>query len=92
MQFRHKLLAAAALLCLPFAAQAESTFSSGTGSPLTASARVDFTITVPKILFLQVGTGTNMAANAKAKTARTSRIRRFASFISSGRDSRGSRA
>lgn len=63
MQFRHKLLAAAALLSLPFAAQAESTFSSGTGSPLTASARVDFTITVPKILFLQVGTGTLFATN-----------------------------
>jgi hypothetical protein len=48
----------------PMAAYAESNIRSGPGSPLTASARLDFQITIPKVLFLQVGTGTNMAANA----------------------------
>lgn len=39
------------------AARAESNFQTGSGA-LTATARVDFQITIPKILFLQVGTGT----------------------------------
>lgn len=48
------LLAAAA--CAPLAVQAESVFQSGAGA-LTGSARLDFRIVVPKILFLQVGAG-----------------------------------
>lgn len=47
----------------PLAAHAESNISSGAGA-LTATAHLDFQITIPKVLFLQVGTGTNMAANA----------------------------
>src|SRR6516165_6181299 len=50
--------AATPLLC-----QAESNLQTGTGSPLTATAHVDFTITIPKFLFLRVGTG-NGAINA----------------------------
>ena len=58
------LKAALALaLAAPLLATAESNISSGPGA-LTATAHLDFQITVPKVLFLQVGTGTNMAANA----------------------------
>lgn len=48
------LLAAAALA--PLAVQAESVFQSGAGA-LSGSARLDFRIVIPKILFLQVGAG-----------------------------------
>lgn len=54
------LLAAAILSATPMLAQAESQFVSGTGN---ATARLDFQITVPRILFLRVGTGTNFATN-----------------------------
>lgn len=47
---------------LPGMVSAESNFVTGTGM-LTANARVDFQITIPKILFLQVGTGTMFANN-----------------------------
>ena len=43
-------------------ARAESNFQTGAGA-LTATARVDFRITIPKILFLQVGSGTLFANN-----------------------------
>ncbi len=56
--------AVAIALAAPFAASAESNFTTGAGSPITATARLDFQIIIPKVLFLQVGTGTNMAANA----------------------------
>lgn len=56
--------AAAALVMLgaPMLASAESNFQTGAGA-LTATARLDFRITVPKTLFLQVGTGTVSANN-----------------------------
>ncbi len=58
-----KALAGALLLAvLPVAANAESQFVTGNGA-LTANARLDFRITVPKVLFLQVGTGSNFANN-----------------------------
>jgi hypothetical protein len=43
-------------------AHAESNVQNGAGA-LTATARLDFRVTVPKVLFLQVGTGTALAAN-----------------------------
>lgn len=43
-------------------ALAESNVQNGAGA-LTATARLDFRVTVPKVLFLQVGTGTALAAN-----------------------------
>jgi hypothetical protein len=46
----------AALLAAPLASHAESQFVTGAGA-LTANARVDFQITIPRILFLRVGTG-----------------------------------
>ncbi len=46
-------------------ARAESTFISGAG---TANARLNFSITIPKFVFLQVGTGTSLATNAAIDT------------------------
>ena len=43
-------------------ANAESNVQTGAGA-LTATARLDFRVTVPKVLFLQVGTGTALATN-----------------------------
>ena len=51
------LLATAALAAVPMMANAESQFTTGTGTPITAQARLDFLINVPKILFLRVGAG-----------------------------------
>jgi hypothetical protein len=55
------LLAATAVT--PLLCQAESNLQTGAGSPLTATAHVDFQITIPKFLFLRVGNGTG-AINA----------------------------
>ena len=60
---RLKPLLAAVALALPVAAFAESDFTTGAGA-LTATARVDFSIVIPKVLYLRVGTGTNFADNA----------------------------
>lgn len=56
-------LLAVAVLAAPMLAQAESQFTTGTGTPLNASARLDFQVTIPKILYLRVGTGTDFATN-----------------------------
>ena len=63
---RKTLLRAAvvAAVALPMLAQAESQFTTGAGTPITASAKVDFQIVIPKVLFLQVGTGTAAGNNA----------------------------
>lgn len=60
---KKALFAVALASVLPFAAQAESTFVSPAPANASASARVDFRITVPRVLYLQVGTGTNFASN-----------------------------
>jgi hypothetical protein len=49
---------------LSTAAQAESRFVTGTGSPLTANANLDFTITIPKFVYVRIGTGADSANNA----------------------------
>jgi hypothetical protein len=46
----------------PLLCQAESTFNNTGASPSTATAHVDFQITIPKFLFLRVGNGTGTAA------------------------------
>jgi hypothetical protein len=51
------------LLVAPTAALAESNFQSGAGA-LTATGRLDFTITVPKALYIRIGTGAALANNA----------------------------
>jgi hypothetical protein len=58
-QFLRKVgpVALAAVLAAPLAANAESNFASTTGAGnLTVNANVDFRITIPKFLYLQVGT------------------------------------
>ncbi len=57
------ILAVAGAAALPSAAHAESKFVTGTASPLTASANLDFTITIPKFVYVRIGTGANMANN-----------------------------
>ncbi|GAB3351163.1 hypothetical protein [Lysobacter tyrosinilyticus] len=64
MRIRSTTLAAALLAAVPFLAHAESNFTTGAGTPITANARLDFQITAPKILYLRVGSGTDYAANA----------------------------
>lgn len=41
----------------PLLCQAESNYQTGGGAPVTATAHVDFQITIPKFLFLRVGKG-----------------------------------
>ena len=49
--------AVAIALAMPLLASAESNFQTGAGA-LSATARVDVQITIPRVLYLQVGTGT----------------------------------
>jgi hypothetical protein len=49
-------IALAVALAVPAMASAESAFSTG-ATPLTAQARLNFQITIPRILYLQVGSG-----------------------------------
>lgn len=49
-------IALAVALAVPAIAAAESNFQSG-ATPLSASAKLNIQVTIPKILFLQVGTG-----------------------------------
>ena len=69
LNFRKTLQAGAtvAVLAWPFTAQAESNVTTGAGT-ITATARVNFSITIPRFIFLQVGTGTLLAANATIDT------------------------
>ena len=57
------VLAFAGLSLLSTTAHAASKFVTGTASPLTASANLDFTITIPKFVYVRIGTGTGMANN-----------------------------
>jgi hypothetical protein len=57
------VLAAIGVAAIPSAAHAESRFVTGAASPLTASANLDFTITIPKFVYVRIGTGTNAANN-----------------------------
>lgn len=52
-----RTLIATAMLALAGSAAAESNFQTGVGA-LTATAKLDFQVTIPKVLFLQVGAGT----------------------------------
>lgn len=62
-----KVLAVAIALASPLAARAESNVTTGVGT-ISATARVNFSITIPRFIFLQVGTGTLLAANATVDT------------------------
>jgi hypothetical protein len=60
-----KSVLAAAAMAAPLLATAESNFQTGAGA-LTATAHVDFQITIPKFLFVRVGSGTGTAAGGFA--------------------------
>lgn len=65
---RIALASCAVAACgLPLTALAESNVASGAGG-LTATARVNFSIVIPRLLFLQVGTGTLLANNSTIDT------------------------
>jgi len=63
-----KSLVAVTALGMPLLVNAESNFQTGV-TALTATAHVDFQITIPKFLFLRVGTGTGTAAGGFATNA-----------------------
>ena len=71
--FFVKSVLAAAAVAAPMLANAESNFQTGAGA-LTATAHVDFQITIPKFLFLRVGTGTGTAAGGFATLATVDQI------------------
>lgn len=54
------LLATALLAVTPLVAQAESNFASGPGK-LSASAQLDFAVTIPQVLLLQVGASNSIS-------------------------------
>ncbi len=54
---------ATALGCVALSAQAESDINSSTGAGISATAHLNMRVTVPKMLFLRVGRGTNFADN-----------------------------
>jgi hypothetical protein len=58
-------LFAVTAIAMPMLANAESSTQSGAGA-LSATARLDFRVTIPKVLFLRVGTGGLFGAAANA--------------------------
>lgn len=70
-KFNRAALAAAVAtaVVLPMAAHAESNVTTGAApASLNATARVNFSVLIPRFIFLQVGTGTLLAANATIDT------------------------
>jgi len=66
--FVIKGILAAAAVAVPLLCSAESNYQTGAGT-LTATAHVDFQITIPQFLFLRVGNGTGTAAGGYATNA-----------------------
>jgi hypothetical protein len=66
MKFVKSLVAVAALSA-GFAAHAESNFATGSGA-LSTTGRLDVSVVVPKVIFLQVGTGSLMTVNTTVDT------------------------
>ena len=62
IEARLTLLAALATALVSVSAHAESDFASGSGASLTATARLDFIVTIPRVLYLRVGTGTSFTS------------------------------
>jgi hypothetical protein len=58
------LCLAVALGFMALAAQAESDINSSAGAGINATARLDMRVTVPRVLFLRVGRGTNFTDSA----------------------------
>lgn len=68
-----KLLAGTVVALLPLTASAESNFQTGAAA-LTATAKVDFQVTIPKVLYLRVGTGSAYATGALTNTATVDQV------------------
>jgi hypothetical protein len=68
-----KCLLAASAAATPLLCDAASTVTTGTGT-ITASAQVNFQITVPQFLFLRVGTGTGDVSGGYATNATVDQI------------------
>jgi hypothetical protein len=62
-----KIILALAVVGAGFSAQAESQLQTGAGA-LTSTAHLNFSIVVPKVMYLQVGTGTMAAPSATIDT------------------------
>ncbi|MFL0669909.1 MAG: hypothetical protein ACJLS3_00315 [Erythrobacter sp.] len=62
-KFQYAAIMIAAACTISTSAQAESRFVTGTASPLTATANLDFTVTIPKFVYVRIGTGTDRANN-----------------------------
>lgn len=62
-RFAPRLLFLALALVASGSALAESNIVTGNASPLTATARLDFQVTIPKLLYLRVGTGADLATS-----------------------------
>jgi hypothetical protein len=61
-----KTVLGTAALALPLAALAESNVQTGAATATGATAHVDFQITIPKILYLRVGTGSSYTTGVLA--------------------------
>ncbi|MGJ7493593.1 hypothetical protein ACSFA8_00835 [Variovorax sp. RT4R15] len=62
MRIEARLTLLAALATALVSAHAESDFASATSGTLTATARLDFIVTIPRVLYLRVGTGTSFTS------------------------------
>ena len=67
MKFIKTLLAVAALGAA-FAAQAESTINTGAGANLATNARLNFSVVIPRVIYLRVGSGTDFTPNGTVDT------------------------
>jgi len=63
-----KTLLGAAAMTLPIMVYAESNVTTGTGT-LTATAHVNFTVAIPKMLYLRVGTGSTYTGTTPSLTS-----------------------
>ncbi|MGA9025353.1 MAG: hypothetical protein WB440_04790 [Steroidobacteraceae bacterium] len=72
-----KFLLGASALSLPLLANSESNYQNGAGA-LTATAHVDFSVVIPKILYLRVGTGSAYATTAALASVNTIDLITFA--------------
>ena len=60
-------ISAFSAMCTGFA-WAESSLNTGAAPALAASARLDFRVIIPRVIFLRVGTGTDFASNPSVDT------------------------
>lgn len=67
MKFVKTLLAVAAIGAA-FTAQAESTINTGPGANLATTARLNFNVVIPRVIYLRVGTGTDFTPNGTIDT------------------------